>query len=679
MEEGIFIVIEGADGSGKGTQFRLLHERLKAVGYDVEVFDFPRYEEPSSHFVRKYLNGEYGKAESITPYAASLFFALDRYEAAPIIRKALKQDKIVLANRFVGSNMAHQGGKFTNTGEQRGFFIWEDGLEFELLGIPRPTKNIFLRVPAEVSYELIARKEKRSYTDKTRDEHEGNLERLKNSVATYDTLCQLFPKDFKAIECAPNGKLMSIADINNKIWTEIKPILPPRPPHAARDVVVQLFNMQKEHAVAKKDITQAKPTKDQINITPIVTDKNDKLVINIKKVSQLAARRVQAVTGVECEVLSTQWPADDGSYYFYTPANVPKNILSTYKNTLDKLTGLHKQIQEGLEKNKTEKVTNQLSELAPLAALTSIKISGGDESILNLINQLRSSQFDEVKWLAEQIRVAANQIRPEVFSTVMAKDVLDKSGDTLSLIANENLRQVGNPVSEMLSLQEVFPKNEFSLLTDALFQYSNSSRSEITEALDSWSYDQKKEALSAALRSEGSPVLDEARYRWDIVMQARIFYMIKESLNLSELQVQPHSSKYGYDVPQEIELAAVDEIYIECYRQSLKLFNLLKNEGQTHLAAYGVLSGNKNRWQFTTSARNIKKALLKSNPKEVSEILNLMNEKIAERHALISEFISRPQTEPKPTETEKVKSNKKPSLIKKPILQRRRRSRRPKK
>jgi dTMP kinase len=183
MEQGIFIVIEGADGSGKSTQFRLLHERLKAVGYDVEVFDFPRYEEPSSHFVRKYLNGEYGKAESITPYAASLFFALDRYEAAPIIRKALKQDKIVLANRFVGSNMAHQGGKFTNTGEQRGFFIWEDGLEFELLGIPRPTKNIFLRVPAEVSYELIARKEKRSYTDKTRDEHEGNLERLKNSVA----------------------------------------------------------------------------------------------------------------------------------------------------------------------------------------------------------------------------------------------------------------------------------------------------------------------------------------------------------------------------------------------------------------------------------------------------------------------------------------------------------------
>jgi dTMP kinase len=159
-QNGIFIVLEGADGSGKGTQFKLLTERFRAVGYDVEVFDFPRYEEPSSHFVRKYLNGEYGDAADISPYTSSLFFALDRYEAAPEIKQALKQGKIVLSNRYVGSNMAHQGGKFATSGEQRGFFIWEDGLEFQLLGIPRPTTNIFLRVPAEVSYELIAKKTK---------------------------------------------------------------------------------------------------------------------------------------------------------------------------------------------------------------------------------------------------------------------------------------------------------------------------------------------------------------------------------------------------------------------------------------------------------------------------------------------------------------------------------------
>jgi dTMP kinase len=135
-ENGIFIVLEGVDGSGKSTQFRLLSERLKAVGYDVEVFKFPQYDQSSSHFIKKYLNGDYGNASEISPYTASLFYALDRYEASPRIKDALHKGKIVLSDRYVGSNMAHQGGKFTNSGEQRGFFIWEDGLEFQMLGIP---------------------------------------------------------------------------------------------------------------------------------------------------------------------------------------------------------------------------------------------------------------------------------------------------------------------------------------------------------------------------------------------------------------------------------------------------------------------------------------------------------------------------------------------------------------
>src|ERR1700681_404064 len=132
QQPGTFIVIEGADGSGKTTQFKLLAERLRAVGHEVEVFDFPRYDQPSSHFVRRYLNGDYGPASEVSPYSASMFFALDRYEAAPQIRKALEAGKVVLSNRYVGSNMAHQGAKFTSEAEQRGFFIWADSLEFQL-------------------------------------------------------------------------------------------------------------------------------------------------------------------------------------------------------------------------------------------------------------------------------------------------------------------------------------------------------------------------------------------------------------------------------------------------------------------------------------------------------------------------------------------------------------------
>src|SRR3989344_9092031 len=143
----VFIALEGSDGSGKGTQIRLLAERLKAVGHEVAVFDFPRYEQPSSHFVKRYLNGDYGPATDISPYTASIFYALDRYEASPQIKQALDEGKVVLANRYVVSNMAHQGLKFNSLAEQRGFFIWAENLEFQLLGIPRPDLNLFLKVP----------------------------------------------------------------------------------------------------------------------------------------------------------------------------------------------------------------------------------------------------------------------------------------------------------------------------------------------------------------------------------------------------------------------------------------------------------------------------------------------------------------------------------------------------
>ena len=116
---GTFIVIEGTDGSGKGTQFKLLAEHLRGLGHDVETFDFPQYDKPSSYFVREYLNGKYGPAGEVGPYTGSLFYALDRYEAAPAIREALQQGKIVLANRFTGSNMAHQGTSFARAEERR--------------------------------------------------------------------------------------------------------------------------------------------------------------------------------------------------------------------------------------------------------------------------------------------------------------------------------------------------------------------------------------------------------------------------------------------------------------------------------------------------------------------------------------------------------------------------------
>lgn len=226
---GTFIVIEGIDGSGKGTQFELLCERLRQAGYQVETFDFPQYNSPSSYFVKQYLNGEYGNNGQVGPYTSSLFYALDRFEAAPRIRDALAKGKVVISNRFTGSSMGHQGTKFKSPEERRGYFIWLDNLEFEMLQIPRPDISFILRVPADTAQKLIDQKLPRSYTDKKRDIHEADTKHLEKSIEVYDDLCQLFPKDFQRIDCVRGGTLLPIDTIQNMLWEKITPLLPPPP------------------------------------------------------------------------------------------------------------------------------------------------------------------------------------------------------------------------------------------------------------------------------------------------------------------------------------------------------------------------------------------------------------------------------------------------------------------
>lgn len=225
-KNGLFFVIEGTDGTGKGTQFELLTKRLVEAGHKVAVFDFPRYSEPSSYYVREYLNGNYGTSEEVGPFTASLFYALDRFAARDQIKEALADGYIVLSNRFVASNMGHQGTKFDTSEERKGYFLWLDNLEFGMLGIPRPTKNFVLRATAEIAQKLVDQKAKRDYTDKKRDLHEADLEHLKKAVMVYDELCTLMPKDFARIDCVRSGEMMSKAAIHDMLWKLIEQDLP---------------------------------------------------------------------------------------------------------------------------------------------------------------------------------------------------------------------------------------------------------------------------------------------------------------------------------------------------------------------------------------------------------------------------------------------------------------------
>ncbi|MEO8839821.1 MAG: hypothetical protein ABI351_14055 [Herbaspirillum sp.] len=222
---GFFVAIEGGDGSGKKTQGALLATYAKTtLQKKVHTIAFPRHGEFSSYFVDQYLNGVYGGVNDVHADLASLPYAFDRFAASQEIRDALKKlDSFVIADRYVASNLAHQGSKFSNKKDRRAYYERMMKTEYEILGIPVPDINIILLVPSLTSQENIDKKETRSYTTLKRDIHEADANHLEKTKAVYEELATLYPDKFIAIDCMnERGVMRSIEDIQLDIRRVVK-------------------------------------------------------------------------------------------------------------------------------------------------------------------------------------------------------------------------------------------------------------------------------------------------------------------------------------------------------------------------------------------------------------------------------------------------------------------------
>ncbi len=221
MKKGKFVVIEGTDGSGKGTQVALLAESLKANNVPYEIADFPQYENFSSAFVAKYLRGEYGTANEVGPYRGSIFYAVDRYDKSFDIRRWLGEGKIVVSNRYVSANMGHQTGKIVGKKKRDEFLSWLENLEYKIFNIPKPDLTILLYMPPEIGQKLVDQKAKRDYTKgKKRDIHEADLDHLKKASQAYLYVAKKY--GWKVIKCVEKGVILSREEIHKKILDLVK-------------------------------------------------------------------------------------------------------------------------------------------------------------------------------------------------------------------------------------------------------------------------------------------------------------------------------------------------------------------------------------------------------------------------------------------------------------------------
>lgn len=221
----VFIVIDGTDGSGKGTQITLLQQRLESEGFKVKIADFPRYGNPSAQFVEHYLDGQYVEnPKDMHPEVASLFYALDRKYAATEIQDWLDNNYIVLSNRYVSASKGHQLGKLQTRGERLKFLEWLNDFEYNFMGVVKEDLTIFLRVPPTTSQSNVDKKETRSYTDKKRDIHERDTDHLAESLNGFDFTAEI--EHWPIITCTnEEGVMKSREAITEEIYNIIKPRL----------------------------------------------------------------------------------------------------------------------------------------------------------------------------------------------------------------------------------------------------------------------------------------------------------------------------------------------------------------------------------------------------------------------------------------------------------------------
>lgn len=214
MSRGKLIVIEGLDGSGKGTQTALLTTALTEKGINVKQVSFPDYNNPSSSLVKMYLNGELGsKPDDVNAYAASSFYAVDRYASYKQFWQAdYEAGTVILADRYATSNAIYQLSKLAEN-ERTDYLNWLEFYEYSQLQLPKPDAVIYLDVPIEISQRLL---DKRYSGDTTKkDLHESNLEFLKQcrKSALYSAQVQ----SWQIVSCAKDGDLRSIDDIHNEV------------------------------------------------------------------------------------------------------------------------------------------------------------------------------------------------------------------------------------------------------------------------------------------------------------------------------------------------------------------------------------------------------------------------------------------------------------------------------
>lgn len=198
VARGKLIVLEGIDGSGKRTQLEMLAQACAERDLSCSRYAFPNYSGYFGKLVARFLNGEFGPLDAVDAHFSALLYAGDRFESKPFLEKDLASGSLVLVDRYIGSNLAHQGALVSRVKREE-FLAWLRELEYGVYSLPAEDLVVYLSIPAREAQRLVAQKGARDYTNLKRDILESNLAHLETAAEVYEGLSR--QSNWVKIEC----------------------------------------------------------------------------------------------------------------------------------------------------------------------------------------------------------------------------------------------------------------------------------------------------------------------------------------------------------------------------------------------------------------------------------------------------------------------------------------------
>lgn len=224
-KKALFVAIEGTDSSGKATQTKMLVASCRRAGLVSRIFEFPRHEYISAIMVELYLGGRHSVVDKTIPELVATYYALDRAMAKDSLLRALGECDIVIADRFTGSNLAHQATKLKSATARRRFYEWVLDLETIRYQIPQPDLSIVLSVDSMAAAESLKRRQESGRRKDDPDYHEKDNDHQVMAHRNYQELCRIYPKKFIELICSKEGKMLSAAIVQQQLWQSIRKLL----------------------------------------------------------------------------------------------------------------------------------------------------------------------------------------------------------------------------------------------------------------------------------------------------------------------------------------------------------------------------------------------------------------------------------------------------------------------